>query len=69
LSFLLTSLLYIFQERSQDWKAENIFRVVFHSDNSIPLEELPEEIQCLSPYSTLSTQGEELLLLLTQKKD
>jgi hypothetical protein len=43
-----------------------MFRVVFHPDNSIPLEDLPEEIQCLSPYSTLLTQGEELLLMLTQ---
>jgi hypothetical protein len=54
------------QDRSEDWKAEYMFRVLFHEDNKVPLEDLPEEIQCLSPTSTLSTQGEELLLMLTQ---
>ena len=62
-------ILIYFQHRSQDWKVENMFRVVFHEDNCVPLEDFPEEIQCLSPYSTLSTQGEELLLMLTQKRD
>ena len=57
---------FLSQDRSKDWKAEYMFRVLFHEDNKVPFEDLPEEIQCLSPTSTLSTQGEELLLMLTR---
>jgi hypothetical protein len=39
---------------------------VFHHQNDLLLQDLQEEIQCLSPHSALSTQGEELLLLLSQ---
>jgi hypothetical protein len=46
---------------------EYMFSIVFHPKNVVPLEDLPEEIQCLSPYSFLSKEGEDLLQLLTQK--
>jgi hypothetical protein len=46
---------------------EYMFSIVFHPKNTVPLEDLPEEIQCLSPYYFLSKEGEDLLQLLTQK--
>ena len=63
---LIVLTFFLSQDRSEDWKAEYMFRVLFHEDNKVPLEDLPKGIQCLSPTSTLSTQGEELLLMLTQ---
>ncbi|KAK1609937.1 hypothetical protein QYE76_033610 [Lolium multiflorum] len=52
--------------RVDDWKAEYLYSTVFHVNNMIPLHDLPVEIQCLSPHSVLSTQGEELIMMLSQ---
>ncbi|KAM0902651.1 hypothetical protein ACQ4PT_019177 [Festuca glaucescens] len=52
--------------RVDDWKAEYLYSTVFHVNNMIPLHDLPVEIQCLSPHSVLSTQGEELIMMLIQ---
>jgi hypothetical protein len=44
LHFLRLFLVSCLQERSKDWKAEYMFRVIFHPNNKILLEDLPEEI-------------------------
>jgi hypothetical protein len=54
------------QPRVDDWKAEYLYSTVFHVNNKVPLHDLPVEIQCLSPHSVLSTQGEELIMMLSQ---
>lgn len=56
----------VFHVRVAQWQEENLFRVVFHAENKVQLDDLPEEIQSLSPHSFLSKEGEELLHLLTQ---
>lgn len=57
---------FCLQVRVDDWKAEYLYSTVFHVNNKVPLHDLPVEIQCLSPHSVLSTQGEELIMMLSQ---
>jgi len=57
-----------YDERSKDWKAEFMYRVFFHQDNKVLLDDISEEIQCLSPHISLLPKEEELLLLLTGKQ-
>jgi uncharacterized membrane protein len=63
---ILAFSVYFMQPRVDDWKAEYLYSTVFHVNNKVPLHDLPVEIQCLSPHSVLSTQGEELIMMLSQ---
>jgi uncharacterized membrane protein len=66
LFIILAFSVYFMQPRVDDWKAEYLYSTVFHVNNKVPLHDLPVEIQCLSPHSVLSTQGEELIMMLSQ---
>lgn len=63
----LSFVVFYLQPRVNDWKAEYLFSSVFHKENKITADELPEEIRFLAPGTTaLSTQGEALIALFTQ---
>ena len=67
INLLSLSLCFYLQPRVNDWKAEYLFSSVFHKENKITADQLPEEIRFLAPGSTaFSTQGEALIALFTQ---
>ena len=66
LFIILAFSVYFMQPRVDDWKAEYLYSTVFHVNNKVPLHDLLVEIHCLSPHSVLSTQGEELIMMLSQ---
>jgi hypothetical protein len=43
-----------------------LYRLLFHNKNTILVDDLPEEIQCLAPDCDPSSQEEDLLRTLTR---
>ena len=45
----LTICFIVLQRRIVDWKAEDLYRVVFNRNNQLLVTELPKEVQDLAP--------------------